>query len=78
MGKEMIGTVIEKSFQPPPGAPDKYWCYLMIDVESGERETIRLHKKQVDRVTIGDRIRFIKPWRRNKTVKVEVVERVHL
>jgi hypothetical protein len=37
MSQEMTGTVIEKSFRPPPGAPNKYWCYLMVNMESGER-----------------------------------------
>lgn len=73
MGKEMTGTIIEKSFQAPPGAPVKYWCYMMVETAFGERVTIRLDKKQVDLVTIGDRIRFSKPWRRNKSVKVEIV-----
>jgi len=76
MGKEMIGTIIEKSFRPPPGAPSKYWCYLMVETESGERVTIRLHKKHVDRITIGDRIRFSKAWRKNKPIKdLKIVER---
>lgn len=77
MAKDMIGTVIEKNFRPPPGGPDKYWCYLMIQAKSRERITIRLHKKYVDHVTIGDQIRFSKPWRKNKCVKdLEIVETV--
>jgi hypothetical protein len=76
MAQEMTGTVIEKSFRPPPGAPNKYWCYLMVNTESGERITIRLHQKHVNRVTTGDRIRFSKPWRNNKRTKdLEVLER---
>lgn len=79
MGKEMTGTIIEKSFRPPPGAPEKYWCYLMIDTEHGGRITIRIRKKYVDRVTIGDRIRFIKHWRKNKPSKViEIVNKARL
>ncbi len=71
----MIGTIIEKSFRPPPGSPVEYWCYLIVEEETGERIKIRLHKKQIDSVAIGDRIRFIKPRRTNKTIKVELVER---
>lgn len=79
MAKEMTGTVIEKSFRPPPGAPDKYWCYLMVESESGKRVTIRMHQKRVDHVTIGDSIRFSKPWRKNKRVKhIEMIERAKL
>lgn len=77
MAQEIKGTVIEKSFRPPPGAPAKYWCYLMVQTESGERITIRLHQKHVNRVTTGDQIRFSKSWRKNKRTKdLEVLERV--
>ncbi len=70
----MIDTVIEKSFRPPIGAPDKYWCYLMVEEETGERTTIRLHKKQIDSITIDDRIRFVKPRKMKKTIKVELLK----
>lgn len=69
MGKQVTGVVIEKSYQPPAGAPSKYWCYLMVETESGDRLTIRLHQKVHDKITIGDQIRFEKPWRKGKRVK---------
>lgn len=76
MGKEMIGTVIEKSFRPPPGAPAKHWCYLMIETDSGERVTIRVHKKYIDQVTIDDRISFTKYFRKNKKVRnVQIIKK---
>jgi len=34
MGKEVVGTIIEKAYYPPPGAPDKYWCYIMVETGS--------------------------------------------
>ena len=73
MAAEMTGTIIEKSFQPVPGAPPKYWCYLVVETDSGERVTIRMHHRQVDKVVEGDRIQFSKPWRKNKVVKVNRV-----
>lgn len=69
MGRSVVGTVIEKAYHPPPGAPDKYWCYLMVETESGERVNVRLHQKLHDRITIGDRVQFEPPWRKNKRVK---------
>jgi hypothetical protein len=76
MEKEMVGTVIEKSFRPPLGAPDEKWCYLMVEINSEERIMIRLHKKYVDRVTIGDRIRFSKPRRKKQRTKdLEILEK---
>lgn len=79
MGKEVTGTVIEKSFRPPPGAPDKYWCYLLVQEQSGNRVAIRLHQKNIDRVTIGDELRFSKPWRKNKRVRsLEIVRKAEL
>jgi uncharacterized OB-fold protein len=69
MGKPVVGTVIEKAYHPPPGAPDKYWCYIMVETESRGRVNIRLHQKVHDKITIGDRVQFEKPWRKNKRVK---------
>jgi hypothetical protein len=69
MGQEITGTVIEKAYHPPPGAPDKYWCYLMVETDSGKRVNIRLHQKIHDKITVGDRICFNKPWRQNKRVE---------
>ena len=68
MGKEITGTVIEKAYRPPPGAPAKYWCFLMVETESGERVNVRLHQKIHNKITSGDVIRFSKPWRENKRV----------
>jgi hypothetical protein len=76
MGKEITGTVIEKAYHPPPGAPNKYWCYLMVETESGSRVNVRLHQKIHDVITVGDRVGFKKPWRKNKRVRnVEVIGR---
>lgn len=77
MAREMVGTVIEKWFDVPLGASGaRNYCYVMIQSESGERVSIRLHRKVVDQVTIGDRIRFSKPWRKSKRVKdVQILER---
>lgn len=76
MGKEITGIVIEKAYHPPPGAPNKYWCYLMVETESGERVNVRLHQKIHDKITIGDKIRFSKPWRKNKRLRdVQVIGR---
>ena len=69
MGKRVVGTVIEKAYHPPPGAPSKYWCYLMVETDSGRRVNIRLHQRVHDKITIGDRVQFEKPWRKNKRVK---------
>lgn len=66
---QITGTVIEKAYHPPQGAPDKYWCYLMVELESGKRINIRLHQGVHDKVTVGDCVSFTKPWRRNKRVK---------
>lgn len=76
--KEIIGAVIEKSFRPPVGAPSKYWCYLMVDVPDAERITIRLHQSQIEQVAIGDTVRFMKPWRKNKRVRnIEILQKGH-
>ena len=69
MSKEINGTVVEKTYHTPPGAPDKYWCYLVVAAESGERVNIRLHQKIHDQILVGDQINFEKPWRKNKRVK---------
>lgn len=69
MGKQIVGEVIEKSYQPPPGAPSKYWCYLMVETDSGERVNIRLHQKIHDKFTVGDRLKFDLPRRKHKRVK---------
>jgi uncharacterized Tic20 family protein len=72
-----VGTVNEKNFRPPSGKPAESWCYLKVELESGEVITIRLHKKHVNRVKTGDRIRFSKPWRKNKPVKrLKVLEKI--
>jgi uncharacterized OB-fold protein len=76
MAKILEGTVIEKWFDVPLGASGaQNYCYVMVQLESGERVSIRLHRKVVDQVTIGDRIRFLKPWRKKKRVKVEILEK---
>jgi len=69
VGRQIEGEIIEKSYRPPPGAPSKYWCYIMVESESGERVNVRLHQKVHDQVTIGDRVRLEQPWRENKRVK---------
>jgi hypothetical protein len=69
MGKAVAGVVIEKAYHPPPGAPDRYWCYIMVETATGERVNIRLHQKVHDKITFGDRVQFEKPWRKNKRVK---------
>lgn len=69
MARKIEGEVIEKTYQPPPGAPSKYWCYLMVETDSGERVSIRLHQSLHDQLTVGDRLRFDKPMRKNKRVK---------
>lgn len=77
MGEEITGVVIEKAYHPPPGAPDMYWYYLMVQTESGKRVSIRLHPKVHDKITIGDKIRFEKLWRKNTRVKdIQIVGRV--
>lgn len=76
MGKEITGIIIEKAYHPPPGAPDKYWCYLMVQTESGERVNVRLHQKIHDKITTGDKVRFSEPRRKNKPVRdVQVIGR---
>lgn len=76
MGKDITGIVIEKAYHPPPGAPDKYWCYLMVETESGERVNIRLHQRIHDKITIGGKVHFSKPWRKDKRVKeVKIIGR---
>jgi hypothetical protein len=69
MAKVMTGTVIEKAYHPPPGAPDRYWCYLLVETKSGERVNIRLHQRIHNKITVGDHIRFSKPRRKNKRVR---------
>ncbi len=69
MARTIVGTIIEKSYHPPPGAPSKYWCYVMVETESGERVNIRLHQSVHDKVTTGDRVQFEKPRRESKRVK---------
>ncbi len=76
MGKEITGIVIEKTYHPPPGAPDRYWCFLMVETNSGKRVNVRLHQRIHDKITIGDKIQFSKPWRKNKRVRdVQVIGR---
>ena len=75
MGEQLVGTVIEKTYL----FPVKGQCYLIIETESEDRVKIRLNKKYEDSITIGDRIRFEKPWRKRKKVKVlELVEKASL
>lgn len=69
MAKQTTGTVVEKAYHPPIGAPDKYWCFLIVETKAGERVNIRLHQKIHDKITTGDAIRFNNPWRKNKRVK---------
>ena len=69
MGKDITGVVIEKNYRPPPGAPAKYWCYLIVEDVMERRVTIRLHQKIHDRFVIGDTVQFSRPWRKNKRVR---------
>lgn len=69
MGRPITGSVIEKSYRPPPGAPAKYWCYLMVETATGERVNIRLHQKIHDSITVGDRVQLEPPWRKKKRVE---------
>ena len=69
MGREWVGKIIEKAYRPPPGAPSKYWCYIMVESDSGERVNVRLHQKVHDQVTVGDRVQFERPRRESKRVK---------
>ena len=79
MGKQVTGIVVEKAYHPPPGAPDKYWCYLIVETKIGKRVNVRLHQKIHDKITIGDAIRFSKPWRKNKRVRdVQVIGRAEI
>lgn len=79
MGKLITGVVMEKFYNPPPGAPDKYWCYLLVQTELGERVSVRLHQKVHDKITFGDKISFEKPWRDNKRVKdIQILEMAEL
>lgn len=63
------GIVIEKSYLPPPGAPAKYWCYLMVETPKKDRVRIRLHQSIHEKFAIGDHVKFDKPWRKNKRVR---------
>lgn len=79
MGKEIAGIVIEKTYHPPPGAPAKYWCYLMVETESDERVNVRLHQTIHDKITIGDKVRFNEPWRKTKRVRnVQIIGRLQI
>jgi hypothetical protein len=69
MSRPITGVVVAKDFLPPPGAPPKYWCYLTVETDSGDRVKIRVHQSSVDAAVIGDRVRFTKPGRSNKRVK---------
>lgn len=76
MGNKTSGVVIEKRYDPPPGAPNRYWCFLMVEQPSGKRVTIRLHQKLHDKIAVLDEIAFEMPWRKNKRVRaVEVTGR---
>ncbi len=52
------GVVVEKRVQGPPGAPDYYWTTIMVDLDGGNRVTVLLDRKDVNKVTIGDYVRF--------------------
>lgn len=69
MGRPVTGTVIEKAYHPPAGAPTRYWCYIMVETASGDRVNIRLHQQIHDKVTVGDQVQFEKPRRKHKRVK---------
>jgi hypothetical protein len=79
---EGIGTVLEKwdEDKTNPGAPPRYWHYLLVNLVSGERVAIRLDKKYFDLVTIGDQVRFrYLIGKRNKKVKeFEIIQPVKL
>jgi hypothetical protein len=76
MEKELEGTVIEKRFTPRFMDPPTHWCFVTVQLESGERVLIRLHWKIVDQVVVGDEIRFSKPRRENKPVeKVQTLKK---
>ncbi len=69
MSRSVTGVVVAKDFVPPPGAPAKYWCYLTVEEDSGDRVKVRLHQRRVDVAVIGDRVTLTKPARKNKRVK---------
>ena len=52
------GYVIEKKVQAPAGSPDNYWTNIMVDLDTGDRITVLLEPKDVERVTIGDYVRL--------------------
>jgi hypothetical protein len=68
MAETVKGKVREKAYHPPPGAPDKYWCYVVVETESGPRLRVRLHQRVQEKILIGDTISFKKPRRKNKRV----------
>jgi len=75
--EDEIGTVLEKwdEDKTNPGAPPRYWHYLLVTLVSGERIAIRLDQKYFDTVTIGDQVRFrYLPGKRNKKVKEFKIE----
>lgn len=72
MAEEIVGTVVEKRFDPRVIDSPKRWCFITVQLASGEQVSIRLHWKLVDQVVVGDEIRFSKPRRENK-----LVEKVH-
>lgn len=69
MGREIIGTVMEKGYHPPPGAMNRYWCYLLVETPAGARVRVRLHQTLEGEIAVGDKVRFRKPWRKNKRVR---------
>lgn len=69
------GTVVGKDFRPPEGAAPDDWCYLVVDVTDEERVAIRLHRTQVGKAGVGDRVKFLEPRRRDRPV--HLVERVN-
>lgn len=68
------GTVVGKDFRPPAGAAPDDWCYLVVDVTDQDRVAIRLHRSQVKKAGLGDRVRFRQPRRRDRPV--HLIERI--
>jgi hypothetical protein len=74
MATEMTGEVVGKHFEPPPGAPPMYWCYLDVRTDEGKPVQIRISRRLRKTIIVGNRVRFKKPLLRNTTVrKVDVL-----
>ena len=69
MAKEVVGSVVEKRFDPRLKDSPRRWCFITVQLASGEEVSIRLHWKIVDQVVVGDEISFLKPRRESKLVQ---------